>query len=113
MIEKISFTMDVTKINKDKITERSYEKEGQQVIVKDYKFDFVPTKEELIKEGDTWNMVKVGFIAESTTKEERDGGYKGSILGNGIVFRDKAVVQENQDFSQPDGQTIDVDSIPF
>ena len=113
MTSKISLTIDLTKINKSRIIERSYQdREGVTVNTKEYKLDIVPKKEpRLIKEGDTWQMVETHFVAEATTKEERDSGYKGAILGSGITFIDKGQGEAPR-ASQGASEDID-DSIPF
>ena len=48
-----------------------------------------------------------GFIAQDVTKEERDGGIKGNILGNAKVFwkDDGQVAQPNQQPTQQYNQT--------
>lgn len=88
---KISLTIDVSKIDKTKIKERNFiNKGGVEVTSKDYKIDVIPLKEpKVIKEGDTWRMVKTHFVAEPQTKEERDNGQPSNIIGDGIVFEDK------------------------
>ena len=103
---KISITIDLGKINKEKITLRTYtNKDGQQVTVKEYKMDVVPVKEEkIIKEGATWKMVKSHFVVESPTKEEREAKTKTPILGDGIQFRetDTSEADINQDINPQD-----------
>lgn len=91
---KISLTIDVSKIDKTKIKERNFiNKGGVEVTAKDYKIDVIPLKEpKVIKEGDTWRMVKTHFVAEPQTKEERDNGQPSNIIGDGIVFEDKNAV---------------------
>jgi hypothetical protein len=81
----------VSKINKSKITERKYtNKEGVEVVIKELSLDIVPLKQsKIIKEGDTWTMVKTHFVAEPQTKEERENGQPSVILGDGIVFKGK------------------------
>jgi len=90
-MSKISIKIDLSKIDKTKITERKYtNKEGKEVVIREYALDIVPLKEKkLIKEGDTWAMVKTHFVAEPQTKEERANGQPSVILGDGIVFEDK------------------------
>lgn len=119
---KISLTIDVSKINKDKIVERKFKnKEGEEVIVKDYKIDVVELKApKFIKAGDTWEMFKTHFVVES--KENREE--KDNFIGEGISFRLKSEevsdeeaerkfheVTENDNY--PTDDSIDPEDIPF
>lgn len=90
-MEKISITIDVTKIPKDRIIKRSFKtKEGKEITVSELKLDIVPVKEaRLIKEGDTWAMWKTHFVSIPQTKEERENNVKSLILGDGIIFKNK------------------------
>lgn len=89
-MQKISITVDLTKIDKSKIIERKYEnKNGEMVTVKEYRMEVVPVREEnqkLIKTGPNWKMVKTHFVADTQTKEERESGKKSTIFGDGIQF---------------------------
>lgn len=87
-MDKITITLDTTKITKSKITERKYKnKEGQEVTAKEYKLDIVPLKEKrLLKAGDGWKMMKTHFVAETLTKEERSAGAPTVYVGEGITF---------------------------
>jgi hypothetical protein len=106
-MQKISITLDLAKINKAKITDRTFDTLNGQQTAKEYKIDVIPLKEEkLIKEGDTWKMIKTHFVAEAQTKEERENGVKGTIIGDGIMFKDKL---EDLDVNQDLGS----DDIPF
>ena len=80
-MEKINVTINVAKISKDKIVERKYtNKEGVEVVTKDYKIDIVPTREiKVVAQGDTWIMKKTHFVAESQTKEERANKVKATF----------------------------------
>lgn len=107
-MQKISIKIDLSKIDKTKITERTYtNKEGKEVTVKELALDIVPLKEKkVIKEGDTWTMVKTHFVAEPQTKQERDNGQPSVILGDGIVF-------ENKGESTPPQAKEEVPDFPF
>ena len=87
----MKITIDFTKINKDKIVERKYtNKDGVEVTQKLYSMDVIDVKEpKVVKEGDTWKMIKTHFVAESQTKEEREQQIKTPILGDGLVFEKK------------------------
>lgn len=107
-MQKISIKIDLSKIDKTKITERKYtNKEGVEVTIKELALDIVPLKEKkVIKEGDTWTMVKTHFVAEPQTKQERDNGQPSVILGDGIVF-------ENKGESTPPQAKEEVPDFPF
>lgn len=112
-MSKISVTIDVDKIDKSKITSRTYkDQEGKEVTVREYRMDVVPLKEEkFVKDGDTWVMVKTHFVAEAQTKEERDAGAETTFLGSGITFREKSQVQQAHDnLGYGDGAD---DEVPF
>ena len=90
---KISLTIDLSKIDKNRIINRTYtNSEGVEVTSKDYKIDVVPLnqdKRKVLKEGDTWRMVKTHFVCDTSTKEERENKTKTNFLGSGICFEDK------------------------
>lgn len=87
-MNKITITLDVNKIPKDKIVERRYfDRENKEVAVKELKLDIIQLKEpKTIKEGADWIMKKTHFVAIPQSKEEREEGKKGIILGDGITF---------------------------
>ena len=94
MAEKISVTLDVSKIDKSRIQERTYtNKEGQEVTVKEYKMDVVPLKESrFIKEGPGWKMLKTHFLAQAQTKEEREAKADTVYVGEGMTFERESEV---------------------
>ena len=112
-MEKISITLDVSKIDKSKITERRYhDKNNKEVIVREIKLDIVPVREaKMIKDGGNWEMWKMYFVAIPQTTEERANKVKSVILGDGIVFKTKKVEEQSQDIEYPDG--ISVEDIPY
>ena len=112
---KISITLDVSKIDKTKIKERTFiNKGGVEVTAKDYKLDVVPLKEKkIIKEGDNWILYKTHFVAEPQTKEERDNGQPSNIIGDGVVFEDKIPQQAKPDEIVYPVDDIDPEDIPF
>lgn len=93
---KINIKLDVSKIDKSKIVEKTYkDKNGNEVTQKIYSFDAVPVKEEkFVAEGDTWIMKKTHFCAEAQTKEERDAKKPTNYIGEGFVFENKEPVVE-------------------
>lgn len=90
-MHKLSITIDLAKLKKERIHVRTYTNGvGETVTVKEYRMEAVPVREEkILKSGETYDLVKTHFITEATTKEEREAGYKGAILGDGLYFRGK------------------------
>lgn len=107
-MKPIEITLDITKINKDKITERKYkDKEGVEHTAKEYKMKIVPLKEKkFITKGEGWEMFKTHFVVEKKdNKEEED-----NFIGNGFEFRR----EEKAEIPQPEVEDdINPDSIPF
>jgi len=55
-----------------------------------------------------------GFIAQAVTKEEKEAGAQGNILGNGKIFWCDYTQAQNKPASQPTEAPVeDFDSIPF
>lgn len=77
--------IDLLKINKEKILEREYvRQDGVTIKVKDYKLRVVIQDQNKHKElfkGNGFTVNKIGFVAEPTTKEERDSGVESVFLG--------------------------------
>jgi len=90
-MEKILLTLDVSKIDKTRINNRKYtNKEGEEVSVSEITLEVVPIKEpQVIKDTDKYTLKKTHFAVHSSTKEERDGGYKSAYVGNGVQFTNK------------------------
>ena len=121
-MEKVSITINLAKIDKSRIVERTYESNGVQVTEKNYKMDVVPMKPENFKtiaNGDTWELVKKYFVTDSPTKEERSAQTQTQFLGDGVVMqnidtppvaRDNAVAPAQQ---VPAGEQIAEGDIPF
>lgn len=98
-MQKITVTIDLTKIDKTRIIERKFTNAaGQEVVAKEYKMEVVEVKPENFKtiaSGATWALVKKFFVADAQTKEERAAQTKTSFLGDGVVFVD-VVEQDNE-----------------
>lgn len=94
MNEKISISLDVSKVQKAKFQERRFfTKENKEVVITELKLDIVPVREpKLLKDGDTWQLWKTHFVAYPQTKEEIANKVKGVILGDGVMFKSKAPV---------------------
>lgn len=126
MANKTTITIDLTKIDKSRIEERTYtNREGVEVTVKEYKMDVVEMKQPralkkgdgtLIK-GDTWQLMETHFACESQTKEEREANKETVYIGKGVQFVDKNSTQGNtapssapvEDTQEP----LDDSNIPF
>lgn len=106
----MKITIDLSKINKSKIVERKYtNKEGQEITAKEYSLDLVPLKlPKFITEGNTngkaWTMTKTHFLSEPVSKEEKEAGKYGNIVGDGINFTEKVDYQHGE---------VSPDEIPF
>ena len=102
---KISLTLDLTKINKNKIVERSYQnKAGLVQTVKDYKVDVVelqPDKQKVLRTNDTWELVKTHLVFEQQTKEEKAQNVRSTIVGEGTTIRDITPQSEFGTFEKP------------
>lgn len=90
-MSKISITIDVSKISKNKIVERSYvNKEGVNVTLKELKLDVVELKTpKVIKDAPTYQIIKTHFVSEVQSKEERESKTNSKIIGEGITFKSK------------------------
>jgi single-stranded DNA-binding protein len=123
MANKIQITIDLTRIDKNRINTRTYtNKEGQEVTVKEYVLDVVELENpKTIKEGDTWTLQQTHFVADAPTKEERANKTKMKFIGKGTGFVNKTsetVEQVKKDIasrlSTPEHTEEDwADEIPF
>lgn len=112
MKNKIIATLNLGKIDKKRIVERSYtDKSGKTVTVKEYKVELIPLKEEkLVKSGQGWNMMKTHFIADAPTKEEKQNKIKMNTIGDGIQFVSLDAPVKEIPYPQ---ENISPDDIPF
>ena len=112
-MQKISITIDLSKLDKTRIVPRTYtNKEGIEVTVKEYKMDVVemkPENQKSVFKGDGFEIVKTHFVTNTATKEERAEKAQTGFLGEGVSFKDtKEVSLDDIDTSG------DIDqSIPF
>ena len=111
-MNKITINIDLTKLDKTRIQERTYtNKNGQEVTVKEYKMEVVPLNlQKTIKEGDSWLLRKTHFVCNSQTKEERANKVKTVYLGEGVMFQDKGVPDTTGDNTTNE---ITPEEIPF
>ena len=107
-MEKISITLDLSKIDKSKIVDRKYtDKNGAEHVAKEYKIDVVPLKaEKFVTEGSWGRMFKTHFVVQAQSKEEREKNADSVFIGDGFRF-EKATAE-----AQP---TTDItpEDIPF
>jgi hypothetical protein len=105
MNERIKISIDVTKVPKDKIVERRFtNSQGHEVVARELKMEVValkPESQKVIKSGDTWELVKTHFVALEQTKEEKEAKKNSAIVGAGVMFRNKAVVDTQTDNEEP------------
>lgn len=112
-MNKISLNIDVLKITKSKLVERSYtNKDGVEIKQKDLKVDVIPLKEKtVLKEGDGWKLMKVGFVAEQQSKEEKANKTPSVIVGSATEFQSE---DKQPSFDKDSrGKEIEAESIPF
>lgn len=90
-MNKINITLNLTKINKSKITDRTYkDKDGNDVTEKNYKIEVIELKNpKFVAQGDTWVMNKTHFVVEAQTKEERNSNVEANYVGEGFEFTTK------------------------
>jgi hypothetical protein len=126
-MNKISITIDVSQVTKEKIIPRAFtNKEGHEIVAKDYRLDIIPLREEkIVKSGADWEMVKVAFVAEAPNDKEKADKTKTKIIGSAIEFRkksqestlsaqEKAEIQASKEaYGIKEDDEIDVASIPF
>jgi hypothetical protein len=118
MQNKIKLTLDVTKIEKDKILSRTYiNKGGVEVTVKDLNLEVVPLKEKkFIKDTEKGTLYKTHFVAHASTKNDDGTWDNGSIIGDGITFEpkgDNVPPQAREDGIKFPDDEINPNDIPF
>jgi pyridoxine 5'-phosphate synthase PdxJ len=115
MNNKIIASVDLTKINKDRIRVETYtNKEGVEVTKKIYDFEVIPLKPEQQKEiaaGAGWTLKKTHFITDAANKEERAAKTKMATLGEGKQFLNWEQSEAEQSQVIPDD--ANPASIPF
>ena len=107
-MDRLSITIDVSKISKDKIISRTYNSKDGEVTAKDLKLEIIPLREpKLVKDGGDWQIWKTHFVAEAQSKEERANNVKSNIIGDGVMFKkpseDNIIVDDD----------LDTSSVPF
>jgi hypothetical protein len=112
-MSKIHLTLEVNKINKAKIIDRTFTNQaGEEVTVKEYKCEVVPLKEKkFVTKGDNWEMFKTHFVVEKKdNKDEPD-----IFVGNGYTFENtnEEPKKDTKTSETLEGNVIDTDDIPF
>lgn len=105
-MEKFNGQIDATKINKDKMIGGKY-----------VKFVGIPLKEKepvtradkTVVEGDTWRLMKVGFIKQEGNKGDEDM----PILGEITKFESKTADEPAEKTVEYPTDDINPDDIPF
>jgi hypothetical protein len=111
MQNKIIIRIDLTKLDKSRIVERTYKnRDGVEVISKDYEFEIVPlnpAQQTFIAEGNDWKLLKTHFVTDSATKEERQVNKKMKTIGDGKQFMRNNNIEKNT--TEPQSE----EDIPF
>lgn len=83
----ILLNIDVNKIDKNRLVERTFKgKEGEQTV-KEMKLSVVPLKESrVVTSGPTWRLEKTHFVTQTPTKEEQANKTRLPIIGDGLQF---------------------------
>lgn len=123
-MQKYSIKLNKNLLDSYKFSTRKYtNKAGESVEANEYELDIILNKEEILKTGDTWELVSLGFVAGKSTKQE-DGTYsKEPIFGNVTEIRGRSAVQVvgaddiTAEFQQPevriDFGEVAPEDIPF
>lgn len=114
MAQKISITLDASKI-RPLVSSRSYKnKDGQEVNVQEVKFDLIEMKKESQKsvyEHEKFSLIKTHFAVAQQTPGEREAKAPIVYIGEGIsqVWKNDIEVHT----AVPDGQVPDKEDVPF
>ena len=83
----ILINVDVNKITKERLAERTFKGKDGEVKVKELKLELIPLKEaKVVTSGAGWRLEKTHFVTEARTKEERADKVKMPIIGDGVQF---------------------------
>jgi hypothetical protein len=122
-MQKFTIKLDVTKLNKDKF--RTYNrKDGTKVI--EASIDVVVMDADKHKvivkgdgtpvQGDGWRLEKVGFLAETPTKEEKANMADSNFVGDVTEFKNTGESQTDKKVDSSDGVDSPLEddgNIPF
>lgn len=120
-MNKISITIDVNKIDKTRLQTRIIKtKENTGYSAKEMKLEVIPLKERKVlassmeDSSKPWELVKVGFVVEAPTKEEKANKTKTNIVGDATMFVEKNAVPsfDRDSTGKPVGQPVTEDVNP-
>ena len=117
MAQKLSITIDADKV-RNLIETRTYkDKDGNDVSIREIKFDLVEMKEEsrkVLHDGDKLKMVKTHFAVKPQSKEERDSNQEVVYVGDGVTYVFKNAQQPTTaKFEQVQNLVQVEDDLPF
>ena len=106
--------LNLSQIDKSKITERSYtNKEGQNVVIKELGLETILLKEpKQIAEGQTWRLMKTHAVIMEQTKEEKANKAPAIFVGEGLSFLDKSYDGVDAPQNKSESERL-AESIPF
>ena len=122
-MEKISLTIDLSLLDKSKFRKITKNVDGVAKEVSVADIEVVPSKEPKVVtkqdgtpvSGDTWELMKVGFITQKAEKLEDGTWEKTPILGDATAFRNKGTEPTKVDGTDVDYPQSDIspEDIPF
>ena len=83
-MNKIQIKVKTNLIDKSRIEKKSYDKKsGEKVEFNEMSLDLFKVKDKtMIASGDTWKLIKIGFVTQTPTKEERESKTQMPIIGD-------------------------------
>jgi hypothetical protein len=119
MENKYFAKINLSKINKNKITQREYtDKLGNKHKISELEIEMIPLKkEELVYKGEERFLWKIGFMTEKSVKNKNGEWINGNTLADIVMWKDKPKV-EGMDIEYPieetEGINLDnLDDLPF
>jgi len=97
MAQKISITLDASKL-RALVFDRTYaNREGTEVRVQEVKFDLIemkPESQKVVYEHEKFQLVKTHFAVQQQTKEQREANAEVNYIGEGIsqIWKESNVV---------------------
>jgi hypothetical protein len=115
-MQKISITLDAVKL-RNLVSKRNYtNKEGQEVVLQEVKFDLVELaddKKKVVYTAEKYVLEKTHFAVAQQTKDEREAKTPAVFVGEGISMK---WINEISNIPVHDAQVIrkeDEDDLPF
>jgi len=99
MKKAIDIRIDADLIDKNRFELAQFtDKAGKEKSVRNMDLVIVPLKEEkIVTSGDTWELVKIGFVTQKPTKNEKENKTNLPIIGSATQFRSKDEPTFNRD----------------